>query len=101
MPPLSENEMKSRANIKVMIISFFLGVLFVDVLVFSRTKSLESRLETQSRRMERVERVMLDLLDSRDNAAKIEEIEQQVNSIGASMDDLTDFVQASKDKVSR
>ena len=75
------------------VFAVILGVLLMgDVALYSLYKSVEARVESQDRRMERMNSTLTDLLSSRDNAARIELIETQVDGIEASMGDLQQLV---------
>jgi hypothetical protein len=80
-----------------MIFAVCLGALMMgDVALFSLYKSVQSRVESQDRRIERMNKLLTDLLASRDNAMKIEEIEQQVEGVATAVEDLQHMVVESR-----
>lgn len=92
------NEARARSGRTLrMIFAVCLGALMMgDVALFSLYKSVQSRVESQDRRIERMNKLLTDLLASRDNAMKIEEIEQQVEGVATAVEDLQHMVVESR-----
>lgn len=82
-----------RSLLRLIFAIMLFGLLLGEVVLYSFFKTVESRVESQDRRIERMQSVLTDFLASRDNAGKIQEIEQQVDRTAEAVGELSNLVQ--------
>jgi cytochrome c-type biogenesis protein CcmH/NrfG len=89
----SESTERGRSLLR-MVFAGILGVLLVgDVAMYSLYKAMESRVESQDRRMDRMNKMLTDSLTSHDNAEKIAGLETQVEGLVSAVGDLKQMVE--------